>query len=169
LLAAGIRVIAVDPYYFGESKFPKRDYLQALQLAAVGDRPLGLQVSQITTIARWAQSTFGGPPATLVSIGPRSSVIALAATAIDEKAIGEVELHGAMGSLKEIIEKDQTVEASPELFCFGLLEAFDLKEIAALVAPRRLRLVEACDRAKSEFSRMREWYATLGTDFDPIK
>jgi len=33
------------------------------------------------------------------------------------------------------------VELSPELFCFGLLEHFDVKQLAALVAPRPVALV----------------------------
>ncbi len=41
-----------------------------------------------------------------------------------------------MDSLKDLIEQGQSFEQSPELFCFGLLEAFDLPQIEALVAPR---------------------------------
>ena len=42
LIAEGKRVIAVDPFYFGESKIRTHDYLYALLLSDVGDRPLGL-------------------------------------------------------------------------------------------------------------------------------
>ena len=36
LLAEGRRVIAVDPFYFGESKIVKRDFLFALLISSVG-------------------------------------------------------------------------------------------------------------------------------------
>src|SRR5262249_59478636 len=41
LLASGQRVLAVDPWYFGEAKVQSRDVLFALTVAAVGGRPLG--------------------------------------------------------------------------------------------------------------------------------
>ena len=44
-----------------------------------------------------------------------------------------------MSSLKEIISQDIPVDQKPELFCFGLLEAFDVKQLSALVAPRPVR------------------------------
>ena len=56
LLAAGQRVLAVDPFYFGESKITQRDYLYALLVAATGDRPLGIQSSQLAALARWARA-----------------------------------------------------------------------------------------------------------------
>jgi hypothetical protein len=30
----------------------------------------------------------------------------------------------------------------PEAFCFGLLERFDIKQLAALVAPRRVEMLK---------------------------
>ena len=40
LLAAGQRVVALDPFYFGEGKPKTHDYLWGLTLATIGDRPL---------------------------------------------------------------------------------------------------------------------------------
>jgi len=139
LLAAGKRVLAVDPFYFGESKIAQRDYLFALLVAGVGERPLGLQASQLAAIARWSQRELKSGPVTLVACGPRSSLFSLVAAALEEKAVAGVELHGALGSLKEVIEKDWTVDKTPEMFCFGLLEAFDVPQLTALVAPRKVR------------------------------
>ncbi len=168
LLDAGHRVLAVDPFYFGESKFPQRDYLFALFVAAVGDRPLGLQASQVAAVARWSAAEHKGGPVTVVAVGPRTSVIALTAAGLEEKAVGGVELHGALGSLKEIIEQNRSVEQMPELFCFGLLEAFDVKQLAALAAPRPVRLVQPGERARKELAGLKAWYAALGKEFDPL-
>ncbi len=136
LLNTGHRVLAVDPFYFGESKIAERPFLLALLVACVGGRPLGEQASQLAAVARWSQAEHGGEPVTLVSIGPRLGTAALIAAALEPKAISQVKLHGAMGSLKEIIESNASIPDKPELFCFGLLEFFDIKQLAALVAPR---------------------------------
>jgi len=132
LLKAGQRVIAVDPFYFGESKIRTHDYLYALLLAAVGDRPLGLQSSQLTAIARWAQERHAKEPVTLKAVGPRSSLFALIAAALEPETISGVEATGGMSSLKEVIENNGSVDKTPELFCFGLLEHFDIPQLKVI-------------------------------------
>ncbi|MEW6305577.1 MAG: hypothetical protein AB1705_19030 [Verrucomicrobiota bacterium] len=139
LLGDGRRVIAVDPFYFGESKIRQRDFLFALLAAAVGDRPLGIQASQLAAVARWARS-MDGSPVTVVAVGPRLSTAALVASALEDKAIASAELHGALGSLKEVIERNLGANQYPEMFCFGLLEAFDVPQLKALSAPRGIHL-----------------------------
>jgi hypothetical protein len=69
-------------------------------------------------------------------------LFALVAAALEPRAIDGVELRGSFGSLREVIETDRTVDKEPELFCFGLLEAFDIKPLAALVAPRPVTFVD---------------------------
>ena len=130
LLANGQRVLAIDPFYFGESKLEKRAYLFALLVAAVGERPIGIQASQIAALARWASETG---KVNIVAEGPRSSVIVLTAAALEPEHFRGLELHGALGSLKEVIqERDWIVSQTPELFCFGLLEEFDLPQLIVL-------------------------------------
>ncbi len=136
LLATRQRVLAVDLFYFGESKIAQRDYLFALLVAAVGERPLGVQASQLIAVARWSKEQHRNSPISIEAIGPRSSLIALVAAGIEQNKIDRLELHGALGSLKEIIAKNWTVDQKPELFCFGLLESFDIKQLEALVFPR---------------------------------
>ena len=41
-------------------------------------------------------------------------------------AIGRVELYESLGSLRDVIGQNWSVNTHPELFCFGLLEAFDI-------------------------------------------
>jgi dienelactone hydrolase len=176
LLKAGHRVLAVDLFYFGEAKLKgedaakqsPRDFLLALLLAAVGDRPLGLQASELAAVARWSLSEHKDEPIAIVAVGPRMSLIALVAAALEEKAVGRLELHGALGSLKEILERNRSVDQMPEMFCFGLLEAVDVKQLTALVAPRPVTLPDASPRAKTELAGLKKWYATLGRDFDPL-
>ncbi|HYO82117.1 MAG TPA: DUF1080 domain-containing protein, partial [Bryobacteraceae bacterium] len=117
----GRRVIAVDPFYFGESKITKRDWLFALLISSVGDRPLGIQASQIAAVARWA-----GSPVTVESFGPRTSLITAVAAALEPTAITSTKTHGALSSLHDVLRSDMTVDKYPEFFTFGLLEAWDI-------------------------------------------
>ncbi len=169
LLAAGRRVVAVDPFYFGESKIEKRDFLFALLVSSVGERPLGVQARQIQQIACHLKSTIKpGSKVTVQAIGPRTSLIALAAAASDETAIDAVSLHGSLGSLKEVIEQGGQVDKTPEQFCFGLLATADIAQMAALVAPREVRFVETSERAKKELAGLRAIYTQHGKQFDPL-
>ncbi len=121
LLQQGQRVIAIDPFYFGESNLARKDYLYALLISSIGDRPLGIQASQLLAVARWAKA-----PVTVESFGPRTSLIAAVAAALDPKAIPATQPHDALNSLHEILQKDLTVDKFPEYFTFGLLQAWDL-------------------------------------------
>ena len=73
LLAEGYRVLAVDPFYLGESKIAEKSYLWMLLVGSLGERPLGIQASQIAAVARWSLAQSKTGPVTLVAIGPRSS------------------------------------------------------------------------------------------------
>jgi len=139
LTAKGQRVVAVDPFYFGESAIGDHDALHAMLVAGVGERPLGLQAGQVAAIGRWARQHYDGQPVTLSAVGPRTSTIALVAAACEPDAIDAVELDQPLLSLKQLIEGNRSIEQSPELFCFGLLERFDIRDIAALIAPRPVR------------------------------
>ena len=136
LLGEGRRVVVLDPFYFGESHIAQKDFLFALLVAAVGDRPLGLQASQITAAARWLADARKLGPVKLLSVGPRASVFATVAAALEEKAVASLELRKPLGSLKEVITQNIGVDRQPELFCFGLLEQFDVPQLRALVTPR---------------------------------
>jgi hypothetical protein len=95
--------------------------------------------------------------------------VALVAAGLDPESIGDLRLREAPGSLKEVIEANVTFDKSPDRFCFGLLEAFDVPQLVALVAPRRVVLISPSSRAKVELAPLKAWYATLGRDFDPLE
>ena len=141
LLDEGRRVIAIDLYGFGEAVTPSHLYLYGLLIGTIGERPLGVDCGQLAAVGSWRKGLDGKPP-TIESIGPRSGVIALAAAAIDTRndAIGDLTLRDPMTSLKEIIDAGREYSASPELFCFGLLERFDLPQMRALARPRAVQI-----------------------------
>ena len=140
LLKAGQRVLAVDVFSFGESRLQAHDWLFALLVSAVGDRPLGIASSQVAALARWSVRRHKTGPVQVRAVGPRLSLVALVAGGLEEKAIAGLELEGCRASLTEVIDRNQTVEQVPELFCFGLLEQFDIRQLIGLVGPRAVRL-----------------------------
>jgi hypothetical protein len=146
----------------------QKDVLFALLLSCLGDRPLGIQAGQLAAVARWSRAEHQGGPVRVVAVGPRMSLIALAAAGLEEKAIAGLELQGARGSLKEVIEQNRTVDQMPEVFCFGLLEALDVKQLVALAAPRPVVFSDPGPRARKELAGLKGWYTLLGRDFDPL-
>lgn len=134
LLQQKRRVVAIDPFYFGESRLETRDYLFALLASALGERPLGIQAGQVAGVARWLKLKYG--PVSLAAYGPRTSLIALVAAAVETEAVSDVKLVRPLSTLREVIKRDLAVTDAPELFCFGLLEQFDMPQLSALVRPR---------------------------------
>ena len=74
------------------------------------------------------------------AVGPRTSLSALIAAALEPDAIAGVRLDESFRSLGEVIERDLDARQAPELFCFGLLQSFELADIRALVAPRPVQV-----------------------------
>ncbi|MFP6901178.1 MAG: hypothetical protein VCA36_09555, partial [Opitutales bacterium] len=136
-LGEGKRVLALDPFYFGESKIRTHDFLFALLVAAVGERPLGIQASQVAAAASWLNEK-AGTAVEIRSYGQRSSLFALIATILEKNAISSLEAHGSFKSLKEILNNNWGANKYPELFCFGLLEYFDVPRFVDLAQPRKV-------------------------------
>lgn len=161
-------VIVIDPFYFGASKIKHKEFLFALLVSSVGERPLGVQVGQLQALAEVLHMDPSLKELRVAAIGPRTSLIALAAAATAPKAIDSVDLHGSLGSLKEVIEQGGSVDKTPEQFCFGLLETADIRDLAKLVVPRPLRFVEPSERVKKELSGLAGEYRAAGKEFDPL-
>ena len=131
LLDEKVRVVVLEPYMFGESNVKNRAYLFALLVSAVGERPLGVQASQVAAVARWLKKEKGHS-VQLEAIGPRTSLIARCAAGLEIEAFNGVGTEGELASLKQIIEQNNTVDRTPEQFCFGLLQQFDIPQLKAL-------------------------------------
>ncbi|HID22204.1 MAG TPA: hypothetical protein EYP14_07360 [Planctomycetaceae bacterium] len=168
-ICGGWRAVVVDTFYFGDCRIEKRAWLFALLLATTGERPLGTQASQLAAAARWlAERKEVAGPVQVEARGPRACTIALVAAAMEPKHIGGLTLQGSFASLKELIERDVSASTMPEMFCFGLLKAADIKQMAALIAPRPVRFINPTERHRQTLSELKRWYATLGVPFDPL-
>jgi hypothetical protein len=137
LLADGQRVLAVDPFYLGESKIEDRGYLFALLVSSVGARPMGVQADQLQAVTRWAGEKFDTPVERVIAVGPRIGLGALVAVAAGEEneRPNQLELHGSLGSLREIVENNWSVDKYPELFCFGLFAHGDIDDLVEWAKP----------------------------------
>jgi hypothetical protein len=131
LLAAKTRVLAIDVLHVGESKLSSHDFLFGLLIAAVGQRPLGVQAAQINAITDW-WSAQCGRPVVIHAEGLRSSLMARCAGAVNENRLAGIETKDELGSLREIIDRGLAVPNGPELFCFGLLEVIDVPQLKRL-------------------------------------
>lgn len=139
LLAAGKRVLAVDPFYVGENKIATRGYLYSLLVNSTGARHVGLQADQLAAIARWAEKQWPGKPVELNANGPACTIPALAAAALEQKAIATVKLNQPLDSLHRAIDEDWEMGNHPEAFTFGLLEAFDVPQLKTVVGETRIK------------------------------
>ncbi len=139
LLDDGRRVAALDPWYFGESALGQRDFLFGLLVAALGERPLGIQVGQVAATARWLKARYGGP-VDIVARGPRTSLIATVAAALEPDAISGVQVHDGWRTLREVLDRNVSAQQMPEMFTFGLLAEFDIPQIEQVVAPRPVQV-----------------------------
>ncbi len=139
LLDEGRRVVAVDLYGFGEAVPPSHGYLFSLMIGTVGERPLGVDCGQLIAVSSWRAGVDGASPM-IEADGPRSSTIAVVAAALDEKTIGGLVLRSPLGSLKDVLDSGRSFTTAPELFCFGLLERFDLEGMTRMVAPRPVKV-----------------------------
>lgn len=165
-LKRGMRVIVVDLVLNGECRTQATPIHQfAMVASAAGLRLLGVQTAQLVAAGRWAARHAGVDGVTVVGIGRVSSVVALAAGAVDETLIQRVVTVEAPVSLKLLIEDRVPYEECPSLYCFGLLEAFDIRELIGLIAPRPVEMIRpagAPARIDAELMLLRELYARFG-------
>ena len=133
LLKSGHRVLAVDPTFIGEASMGSRTYLHVLLVATLGQRALGIESAQIAAVSRWAAAEFKTKPE-IHTLGPRSSLAGLVAQAMEPASISEFKPAEHIEDLHGILRNNWTVQDKPELFCFGLLEHFNVRELKALAA-----------------------------------
>ncbi len=133
---AGGRVVAFDPFYFGECALGKQDALYALLLSSIGDRALGLEAAQIAAVVKWSCDTFPDQPVQVKAHGRRTSLAALCAAVVtsEDNQANRVERYvyeQGMQSLKDVITENLGVNKAPDLFTFGLLEFVDIPQLLA--------------------------------------
>lgn len=132
LIAQGKRIVVVDLWYLGECHPTERAYLFALVLSTIGERPVGVQASQIAAVARWSMQLFDNQPVVVHAYGEQATLPAVVAAGLESVAIRGTEIYNGQTGLKQIIEKNLSFEDAPGEFCFGLLREFDYPQLEAL-------------------------------------
>src|SRR6266487_1758911 len=103
-----------------------------------GERPIGLETSQLIAIARLMANQAHSLKVRLESSGIRSQVVALLTSALEPAMFSEVVTRGGMQSLDYVLQKPVEYEAAPDLFCLDLLRETNLDRLTALSAPARI-------------------------------
>lgn len=132
----GERVVAVDPLMMGESnERPDQDHYYAMLLATMGERALGIQASQLAATVQWLAETFPDTSRHMEAQGWNASVAAVASMILGEAPVASLNAIKAPQSLKALIHDRVRYEERPALFCFGLLEGFDIADLTSLAGP----------------------------------
>ncbi len=129
----GERTLVLDLLFRGDlapQKPGAPEYTQLL--AAIGDRPLGLQAAHLIAISRWLRDRGGARQVRLEATGPRSQVTALIAAALEPALFSGVHVREGMRSLAEILDTPIPYNAAPDLFCLDLYKEFDVASLEAL-------------------------------------
>ncbi|MBM3265880.1 MAG: hypothetical protein FJY97_21005, partial [candidate division Zixibacteria bacterium] len=160
LLAKDRTVIAADLLFHGVCRSSVTQAHQwAMMLSANGDRTLGIQTVQLAAVI--AHAGQSDKTVEVVGVGRLCSVVALTASALSGTSVSQVTLRECLPTLKRLIEQATPYEDAAPLFCFGLLETFDIRELVGLLAPTPVDIF--CDGNGTELLRLRELYARFGT------
>ena len=108
-------------------------------LATIGDRALGIRASHLLALARWLKKNNGSSQLRIESRGRRSQVVALVAAALKPYFFSEIQVEEGMKSLRDLLKEPVRYVQAPELFCLGLLPAFDLDLLLGLAEPTPIR------------------------------
>ena len=95
----------------------------------------------------------------------------LCSAVLSRVTVENILLVDSFASLKQLTEEVMLYDECPSLFCFGLLEAFDIRELIGLTAPTPVTIGKPhadMSRIYQEWNPLSECYARLGTrDFHP--
>lgn len=156
-LSRGQKVLVLDPLFFGQSipdAAPDQTRLSAAfaqMLAAIGQRPLGLEAAQMTAVVRWlaedldhgsatphsGEETQGKPipPVRIITTGPRSETVAMVAVALEPGLFSKLESRQSISSLMDAFDHPLAYRGAPELTCLDLYRDFDFNTLAAIASP----------------------------------
>lgn len=136
LLENGFAVIAIDPIFLGECMPEDCPFWQYAQMiSTIGERALGIQAAQLGAAIQWAREEFKVDKVSLHGVGWNAGILTLCACGLYNDKVRDALIMDCPASLKRLIEDHVDYEQKPALFCFGLLEQFDVPELIALCSP----------------------------------
>ena len=137
----GEQVLALEPLFFGSTTPDDTDpaYWEML-VASGGDRPLGIEVAQLLSIAKSFRAASGQNKVRLETEGIRSQMVALMAAALDPDLFSEIHSNAVMESLRFLLDAPVPYRSAPDLFCLDLYKYFDIDRLTAVAAPVQITL-----------------------------
>lgn len=142
-LQNGQHVFVVDLFGFGEQVVSSigRNVVESHThgcfmacVSSAGDRPLGICVSQLLSTVSFIRTHAGERQVALVAGGLSTSVVALCAAALKPGAIRMLRIN-LPDSLRRLVDWPVHFNDHPVVFCFGLLEQFDVEDLITLSYP----------------------------------
>jgi dienelactone hydrolase len=138
----GEQVLALDLMFTGSSWKETGPFEFAQLLDGLGDRPLGMEASQLITVARWAKERAGVSSVRLEAAGIRTQVISLVAAALEPALFSSLKARNGIRSLSYVLDLPVRFEQAPELFCLDLYKDFDIDRLEALAAPTKVTVTK---------------------------
>ena len=138
----GEQALALDLMFTGSSWKETEPFEFAQLLDGLGDRPLGMEASQLITVARWAKERAGVSSVRLEAGGIRTQVISLVAAALEPALFSSLKVRNGMRSLSYVLDLPVRFEQAPELFCLDLYKDFDIDRLEALAAPAKVTVAK---------------------------
>lgn len=156
-ISRGHRVLVLDPLFFGENipgSEPNSAGAFAQMLAAVGQRPLGLEAAQVNAVVRWlatgrdhGSSSPGAPQISsaaqtvhMITTGPRAEMVGLTAVALEPELFRALSSRKSIDSLADVFRNPHAFDNAWEMFCLDLYRDFDRSTLAAIAAPVEVHL-----------------------------
>ena len=131
-LVTGRRVLVADILDTGELQTA---WQYQMLMAAAGQRPLGVQVGQLSALIQWICRRYRTSSLHLQALGQLLPVVALTAAALEPKHLSSLTMATLIDSLGRLIERPVPYADAAPLFCFGLLAEFDVPDLIELSAP----------------------------------
>jgi hypothetical protein len=139
-LKDGKRVFVADLFASGEQVIEDGAYHYLFMecVAAAGDRPLGIRTAQLLALLGWIREGCGAKTADLRAQGLSMGVSALCAAALRPEGIGTMRLDNVPDTFRRLMDWSVDYVKEPAVFCFGLLEQFDIQDLVVLSDPVRI-------------------------------
>jgi hypothetical protein len=137
----GRHVVVADLFSYGEQVIAQgqHHYLFMECVAAGGERPLGICTAQLLGLLAWVRDRRGVAAVDLDAAGLNIGVAALCAAALRPEGLSALRIGAAVpDTLRRLIEWQVDYMQNPLVFCFGLLEQFDIHDLMTLAAPLRI-------------------------------
>jgi dienelactone hydrolase len=145
----GEQALALDLMFTGSSWKETEPYEFAQLFDGLGDRPLGMEASQLITVARWAKERAGASSVRLEPGGIRTQVISLVAAAVEPALFSSLKIRSGMRSLSYVLDLPVRFEQAPELFCLDFYKDFDIDRLEALAAPAKVNVTKYIEIPKN--------------------